>query len=152
MSRPVREIPTGPPKSLNNGTILTDLIDVGHGQFLVKNDTDRDAVVKLVDENKRQTVVAVYVRAHNAAMVDEIPEGVFAVLCGQGVDWDDSVNFFKRKRSYGKFEPDLDFTMTIEQSGRQIIRRYKSVSLELAPSVLGNITESDISENTFLEY
>jgi len=139
-------------KSLENGTILTDLVETGHGKFTVQNYTDRDAVVKLVDETRRRVVVAFYVTAYNSATVDEIPDGSFAVLCGQGEDWDDLRKDFKRKKSFGQFKPDMDFTPKIEQTERQIIRRYRSNSLELAPSVDGNITNSDISEKAFRQY
>lgn len=144
--------PLPPPRSLENGTILVDVINAGHGIFTVDNSTDRDAVVKLVDQSKGQTVVAIYVRAHDSATVDEIPEGVFTVLCGQGVDWDESINFFTRKRAFEKFQPDLDFTTTLKRTGDRIIREYKNISLGLAPTIGGEMRESDMSENSFMEY
>jgi hypothetical protein len=152
-SRPsAPETPVEPSRSLENGTILTDLIEVGHGEFSIQNDTDRDAVVKLVNQAAKRSVLAVYITAHSSTTIDEIPEGSFTALCGQGVDWDDGAKVFKRKKSFGKFEPDMDFTMKLEQTEGQIIRRYKSITLELAPSLVGNITRSDISEKRFSEY
>jgi len=146
------ERPTTPPKSLENGTILLDVINAGHSEFTVDNGTDRDAVIKLIDSGKRQTVVAFYVRAQESVTADLIPEGTFTVLCGQGVDWDDAVNFFKRKRSFQKFEPDMDFTMKLVQTRDQIIHQYKHNSLQLQPSITGEMKESDISETTFMQY
>ena len=152
LSLPPLETSTSPPKSLENGTILTDLTYVGHGQFTIQNDTDRDAVVKLINEAAKRSVVSVYVTAHNSATIDEIPEGSFAALCGQGVDWDDVARHFKKKRSFAKFQPDFNFNTEVELADHQIIRRRKIITLELAPSLVGNITKSDISEEAFLEY
>jgi hypothetical protein len=149
---PSRETPSTPPRSLENGTILFDVINAGHNKFTVENGTDRDAVVKLIDSTRRQTVVAIYVTAHSSATANLIPEGTFTALCGQGVDWDDKINFFTRNRSFEKFEPDLNFTMTLRQEGRQIIHEYHYVSLGLEPSVTGEMTKSDMSEQTFMEY
>ena len=150
--QPPPETPPPPPRSLENGTILADVINAGHSVFTVDNSTDRDAVVKLIDQNKGQTVVAIYVTAHNSATANLIPEGTFTVLCGQGLDWDDKINFFTRQRSFEKVEPELDFTMTLRQDGRQIIREYKHRSLQLEPSITGELKESDISEKMFMEY
>lgn len=149
---PHLETPLPPPRSLENGTILADVINAGHGVLTVDNGTDRDAVIKLIDQTKGETVVAIYVTANSSASVDEIPEGIFTALCGQGVDWDDKTYAFTRKRSFEKFEPDLDFTMKLKQSGRQIIREYKHVNLGLAPSIGGVMREADISEKAFMEY
>jgi hypothetical protein len=152
VSPPSLETPAVPPRSLENGTILADVINAGHSQFTVDNGTDRDAVIKLIDQTKGETVVTIYVTAHSSATANLIPEGIFTALCGQGVDWDDKSYAFTRERSFEKFEPDLDFTMKLKQSGGQTVREYKHVKLGLAPSVLGEMREADISEKTFLEY
>ncbi len=151
-ARPPPEAPPVPPRSLENGTTLTELTAVGHGTFVIHNDSERDAVIKLVDEAARHSVVSVYVTAYHWTTIDEVPDGRFSVLCGQGVDWDDNAGEFKREKSFGKFDQDFDFTMKVEQTERQIIHRYKSITLEIAPSIAGNITRSEISEKAFLEY
>ncbi len=149
---PPPQTPAVPPRSLENGTILTELTTIGHGTFIIHNDSERDTVIKLVDEAARRSVVSVYVTAYHWTTIDEVPDDRFAVLCGQGVDWDDNAGDFKREKSFGKFDQDFDFTMKIEQTEQQIIHRYKSITLEIAPSIAGNITRSAISEKTFLEY
>ena len=146
------EKPAVPPRSLANGTILTELTAIGHGRFIVRNNTDRDAVVKLVDEAARHSVVAVYVTGYSSAAIEQIPEGSFVALCGQGVDWDDSAKVFRSDTSFGKFDQNLNFVTKVERSEHQIIRRHQYITLELAPSITGNITRSKISEETFLEY
>ena len=151
-SPPPLEVPEALPNSLENGTILTDMMEMGHGKFTVKNDTDRDAVVKLIDERRRQTAVAFYITAYGTATIDEVPDRSFVVLCGQGVDWDDNARVFKKDRSFEKLKPDMDFSIKVEQTESQIIRRYQIITLEPAPRVDGNIKHSGISEKAFLEY
>lgn len=146
------ETPAAPPKSLENGTILAELETLGHSRFVVRNSTDRDAVVKLVDATVGHTIAAVYVTANSSATIDELPEGSFAVLYSQGVDWDDNSKTFRRKKSFGKFDQNLDFIPKLEEAGPQIIRRYHYITLELAPSVDGNMTKADISEEEFSKY
>jgi hypothetical protein len=146
------EKPAVPQRSLANGTILTELTAIGPGRFIVQNNTDRDAVVKLVDEAARHSVVAVYLTSYSSATIEQIPEGSFVALCGQGVDWDDNAKVFTREKSFGKFDQDLNFVTKVERSEHQIIQRHQYITLELAPSITGNITRSKISEKTFLEY
>jgi hypothetical protein len=149
---PSLETPAVPPRSLENGTILIGLTERGPGKFTIQNDTRLDAVVKLVDELRRHSVVAVYVRAYGTTTIDGIPEGSFVALSGQGVDWDDIAKVFKREKSFGRFNQYLDFTTRVEHTEHQTIYRNKFVTLEIAPSFLGNITQSEISESAFSEY
>jgi hypothetical protein len=146
------ETPAAPPRSLGNGTILVELPATGPGRFTIENETRHDAVVKLVDEAAKYLMVAVYVRAHSSTTVERMPEGNFAALCAEGVDWDDSVRNFKRQRSFWKVDQKFDFNTRDEYTGNQVIHRYKVVTLELAPSIEGNITRSEINEEEFAKY
>ena len=151
-SPPRVETPAAPPRSLGNGAILVELPARGPGRFTVENDTRHDAVVKLVDEPARYLMVAVYVRAHSSTTIDHVPEGNFAALCAEGVDWDDAIKNFKRQRSFWKVDQKFDFNTRVEYTENQVIHRNKFVTLELAPSIEGNITRSEISEEEFARY
>jgi len=151
-SPPPQEEPASPPNSLANGTILGGFKAIGHGKFTIQNDTDRDAVVKLIDEAARHSVVAIYVTAYNSAVVDEIPEGSFVALFAQGIDWNDKARNFKRKKSFWQFDRNLNFTTKTERSGNQIIQGYPYITLELAPSIDGNMKRSKITEETYSKY
>jgi hypothetical protein len=46
----------------------------------------------------------------------------------------------------------FDFNTRVEYTENQVIHRNKFVTLELAPSIEGNITRSEISEEEFARY
>ncbi len=101
-----------PPISLPTGTELKQLGGRrGPGALTVDNGTDRDAVVKLVEERvpprTRQTV---FIRARESWTIEGVPRGRYVLRFALGADWDEEANRFLVKPVYFEFADHFDFT------------------------------------------
>lgn len=114
-----------------SGEILLQVAKGGH-TLTVHNDPGRDAVVKLKNRNGK-TVVSVYVRSGETAVVDSVPEGelksmvaygsTYSRACGyfledlQVQELDESVPFWTRKEGNRVYTKALEYTLYRVKNG-----------------------------------
>lgn len=144
--------PLPPPRSLANGTLTTELSVVGKGTLKIDNGTRHDAVIKVVDEDARRTIVGLYVCAGQTASFAYIPDGNFRIIFASGTDWDGVVGNFTRDKSFAKFDEDLDFVTTRRTQGDSVYRQYSVFTLTLHRVVNGNAKTTNVGEDEFLKY
>ncbi|WP_299404431.1 hypothetical protein [Acaryochloris sp. IP29b_bin.148] len=141
--------PTSPPRSLENGTVIDSLIYEGKGHMTVENDTARDAVVKLRDDQTQTTIASIYVKAHHQAELPKVPDGVFHLLFTSGLDWDSELQKFTQPDRYRKFvNPARFMTKVNEQNGYQY-EQPSHWTIYLQPSPAGKDPVDSISEKEF---
>lgn len=115
----------------------------------VENDTARDAVVKLRDDQTQTTIASIYVKAHHHAELPKVPDGVFHLLFTSGLDWDSELQKFTQQPSYSKFvDPAKFITKVNEQDGYQY-QQYSQWTINLQPSPTGNVPVDSIPEKEF---
>lgn len=145
-------VPLPPPRRLDNGTVITELSRIGNGTLTIDNGTGHDAVIKVVNEQARRTVVTFYVCSGQTARVEHIPDGDFRVIFGSGSDWDSSVGTFTREKSFAKFDRELDFVTAQRTQGDDVYSQYSVFTLTLHRVVHGNATTTNVGEEEFLKY
>lgn len=141
-----------PPRSLPTGAVLSRISHVGNGTLTIDNGTRHDAVIKVVDETARQTVVAFYVAGGSAATIEHIPDGHFRVIFATGTDWDSALGTFTRDKSFARFDKPLDFVTTWRPRGYDVYMEYSVFTLTLHPIVHGNARTTAIAEEEFVKY
>ena len=146
------EQPLPPPRSLANGTWITDLSIIGKGTLKIDNGTRHDAVIKVVDEGARRTIIGFYVCAGQTASFDCIPDGNFRIIFASGTDWDGVVGNFTRDKSFAKFDEELNFVTTRRTQGDSVYRQYSVFTLTLHRVVNGNAKTTNVGQDEFLKY
>ena len=141
-----------PPRTLVNGTMISKLSLIGNGRLTVQNGTGRDAVIKVVDEPARLSVVAFYVSAGQTASVEQLPDGDFRVLFASGTDWDSAAGTFTRDKTFAKFYSVLNFVTTESTRADGVYTQYSTFTLTLHKVVHGNAKTSKVQEADFLKY
>lgn len=128
-----REMPN---RRLANGTLLFSI--GGSSTLTVRNGTSSDGVVKL---HGGGTVLALYVRSHDAATAGGIPDGTFQVYFATGSDWDSTLNTFTRRCDFQQFDQTLQFASSAGS--------YTGATITLNPVPQGNASTSGISPDQF---
>lgn len=148
--------PEEPPiaRSLPTGTIIRARELRGSGKLTIENGTENDAVLKLVDQISRQSIVEFYVGASSSYTIGSIPDGSYNVYFATGVDWDPLAGLFTNHRRYSRFtEPALFNTSQRTTESDEEIRTYTQTahwSFTLHQVVGGNAKADSISEQEFL--
>ena len=75
----------------------------------VRNGNDNDAVVLLSEPITKKVIRNVYIKAGATFRIRNIPQGVYAIKCMSGKDWNPEMQVGKVK---GCFEKDLSFSET----------------------------------------
>lgn len=150
LARPAISLP--PPRQLPNGTIRVRGLIAGNGELSVDNGTDRDAVVKVVDEHRRAIISEFYVQTGSKASVPQIPVGNYAVIFALGNDWDEERKSFTRDKSFGRYDEPLSFSTERSVEGNQLFTRYSVFTLTLHKVIGGNAKTSNLTEEEFNRY
>ena len=137
-----------PAISLSNGTILkknsTYLQE--DGELQIKNGTDLDAVAKLICDGT--SILTVYIKANNTYTMRNISDGIYWLAFAQGLDWDSTIQKFRRNTQHSAFEDTFDFTTTEDNQ-----YYYSSIfEVTLNPVIGGTAETNDISGNQFDQY
>lgn len=121
-----------PERRLANGRLVDSQRRTGSGQLKVDNDTEHDAVVKLVQAGK--PIVSVYVGKGSNATVEKINDGIYELFYTTGTDWDDQLKTFTRSCQFTRFEESAKFATVRVEGGRE----YTIQSIGLKPRIGGN--------------
>ncbi len=125
--------------SLTTGTELKHFgTRKGLGALTVDNGTDRDAVVKLVEDRvPPRTRRAVFIRAQESWTIEGVPRGRYVLRFALGGDWDEGANRFLVKPVYFEFVDHIDFN------------RYGTFTVTLHRVSGGNAPASPIAPDLF---
>lgn len=137
-----------PAVSLSNGTILkkNSAYLQGDGELQIKNGTDLDAVAKLIRSGT--SILTVYIKANSTYTTRNISDGICWLAFAQGLDWDSTIQKFKRNTQYSAFEDTFDFTTT--EDGQYYYNSIFKVTLN--PVIGGTAETNDIPGNQFDQY
>jgi hypothetical protein len=113
----------------------------GLGELTISNFTDRDAVVKLVDDERSQVRAALYIRSQSTAKISDIGPCTCILRFTQGTSWDAAAMKFLQDAVYSEFEDRLEF----EESGGQ----YATYEATLHAVPDGNAPTDSIGEDVF---
>ena len=136
------------PVSLTTGTELKHFgTRKGLGALTVDNGTDRDAVVKLVEDRvPPRTRQAVFVRARESWTIEGVPRGRYVLRFALGADWDEGANRFSVNPVYFEFADRLNFS---EVRGAQGAVRADTFTITLHRVSGGNAPANPISLDLF---
>lgn len=118
----------------------------GHSEIVIDNQTDRDALVKIIRLNggKHQLVRNLYVRSGSKGRARQIPKGEYIVKVAYGKGWDKKKKKFLMYKSFSKSEP---FVIVEYHSGFSI--QYSVITITLHKVYGGNFSFQDIRESEF---
>ncbi|MCK4524852.1 MAG: zinc ribbon domain-containing protein [Candidatus Andersenbacteria bacterium] len=137
-----------PAVSLSNGTILkkNSAYLQGDGELQIKNGTDLDAVAKLICDGT--SVSTVYIKANSTYTMRNISNGIYWLAFAQGLDWDSTIQKFRRNTQYSVFEEIFDFAITEDSQ-----YYYHSIfEVTLNPVIGGTAETNDVPESQFYQY
>lgn len=126
--------------------IEEDIGTNGYGKLTVDNGTDEDAAVRL-SATGGDSLRWFFVKAHDSAIVEGIPEGVYTLTFTAGLNWVEPEETFTWQPSYSEFERAFEFS---EQRYAEGVR-YHSISVTLNPVILGNTRTRAITREEFLK-
>lgn len=132
-----------PERRLSNGELIDSQRRTGSGQLKVDNDTEHDAVVKLVQGGK--PIVSVYVSKESEATVEKINDGNYELFYTSGIDWDDQLDTFTRSCQFERFEAPAEFTTISIRGGVE----YTVQSVGLQPRIGGNARTLTVPAQSF---
>ncbi|MGH3921313.1 MAG: hypothetical protein ACRDTT_00250 [Pseudonocardiaceae bacterium] len=132
-----------PDRQLANGRLLDSQRRNGRGQLKIDNDTEHDAVVKLVRGGT--PIISIYVSKRSKATVEKIDDGSYELFYTSGMDWDDQLETFTRSCQFERFDEPADFTTTSITGGIQ----YTIMSIGLLPRIDGNALTTPVPFESF---
>jgi curved DNA-binding protein CbpA len=127
-------------------------------EITVKNGTNQDAIVIFINIYTDKCMRNIYIGAHNAYTITQIPEGTYKMKCYYGNEWDSGLNSgvgfpiggFKRNASFEMPSSSKDyFEMQKEETHEGY--NYSTYTVTLHKVVNGNMHTKDISKNDFFE-
>lgn len=99
------------PVRFANGTVVFRHIWGGVGKITIKNDRGpKDGMFVLTRPHSRETLLAVYVRAHQNATVTGIPNGTYWAYYWTGSWWNWTTHGFLVTRERGRYKGNLTFS------------------------------------------
>jgi hypothetical protein len=134
-------------KILNGHQLSDPLMLNGHGQLLIVNRGERDAVVKVVPVDTDHSARTVYVTAGSEAQIESLDAGAYRLMFTGGMGWSENERKFCVNPSYLEFGQPLRFEEL--QRGDQIVYEVQNVTLH-SGSRAGTVAVTRISEREFL--
>lgn len=124
----------------------------GLGELTIENGTERDAVVKLVNNFIDKSIFTVYVSSKNTYTIRNISDGNYKLFFNSGKDYSATSTKFLINSSYLKFKDDFTFITKEIQYYDSIDTRYSTFKVTLHPVVGGTAKTDNSSEAEFLKY
>lgn len=124
-------------------------------EITFKNNTDRDAIICLLDTVSNETIRNEYIRTYSIYKMENVPNGVYFMKVFYGSDWDMHA-LLNEGKIRGGFTNNVSYSISDRENEHITMEHYSndegsqwsvwSVSLK---SENGNIEPRDITENTF---
>lgn len=118
----------------------------GNFEVLIKNGTERDAIVRLAIARPAQTVRFMYVRARENYLIGRVEPGTYDLSYVLGKDWIQGCNSFWQDSGVSQFEEHLHFMSPT--GGEKTVGRYEAT---LNPVLDGNARTKPIDRRQFFE-
>jgi hypothetical protein len=102
--------------SLPTGTVLKkqDVYMQGNGQLQINNDTNNDAVAKLILGDT--SVFTVYIKSNSTYTIQHITDGIYRFAFVRGTDWNASTQQFNQNAYASVLDDTFEFKTTAGQS------------------------------------
>ena len=151
---PPSEMEPNNPRSLALGaTPFGPGIASGHSTLLVKNGTDTDAMVRVIELGlTAQMVRNFYIPAGRNFTSESVPPGNYVLRVALGKDWNDSQRHFNYRQSFKETQPfEISETTNVEQTAGGLVThtRFDEMSITLHKVANGNFQSHPISEEQF---
>lgn len=153
VQKPAGPIPQFPPRSLANGSLIKRLPRLGNGILKIRNETTRDAVIKLVDSRQNRALASVYVGAGQTAFLQGIENGNYQVVFGLGTDWDSEWGTFTRDKMFHMFDDVFSFGTSLQRDGSSVTMRrsFWEISFQTSGGT-GTSSSAPIEETRFIRF
>jgi len=151
---PIEQEPINPNRLITGFAPYTGSVWSGHSDIAVVNDTDTDAVVRVIRfrDNREERVRNFYIRARDRFAIDRIPPGEYVLRVAYGRDWNAKDEKFNYRRSFGETQRfTVDETTWTERIGGSEVQNTRSSSLfiSLQKEPQGNFESHSITETEF---
>jgi hypothetical protein len=100
-----------------NGLELIQRTNGGSGEISLRNESDEDAVAQLISGRLQPPIIAIYVARRQAALLSNIPMGVYSVQVEFGSEWDSTSFRFAKDRVVAAQTKPLQFYEVTNESG-----------------------------------
>jgi hypothetical protein len=137
---------------LPNGFILKNRLNSGKGELSISNGRDENAVLKLIDLSRQESVFSVMIRSRSDYSISGIPDGSYRVIFALGHGWSNELDAFQDSYGYSAFKEDFIYKATLERSGNYQQWSYDKCSITLNPVIGGNAKTEKLNENEFTKY
>jgi hypothetical protein len=121
----------------------------GVSKLRIKNGTQRDAAIRLVEEETGRAARFVYVEAGDEYTVGNIEVGSYLLRFASGYDWIPACTDFIREPEYSEFESALTFEVVTRSKDRDGYTTRYEVTLNQVP--FGNAKKRTIDRKRFFE-
>jgi hypothetical protein len=140
--------------SLPNGSVLFQNYFYlnGLGELKIRNDTNLDAIAKLVNTTINKSIFTVYIKANSTYVISKIKDGNYKLFFNLGNDWDADIKAFTVNSGYEVFEELFDFTTREYEEGDYIRVRYSTFEVTLNPVIDGNAETENVNLVEFANY
>jgi hypothetical protein len=135
---------------LRTGTRLKpDQESSGASKLRIKNGTQRDAAVRLVDQETGRGVRFVYIEAGDEYTLRNIEVGTYVLRFASGYDWVPACTDFLREPDYSEFESALMFEAVTPSNDQDGYTTSYEVTLNQVP--FGNAKKRTIDRKRFFQ-
>jgi curved DNA-binding protein CbpA len=125
-------------------------------EITVNNGTNQDAIVIFINIYTDKCMRNIYIGAHNAYTILQVPEGTYKMKCYYGNEWDSGLNNgvgfptggFKRNASFTTPSSSKDY-FEMQKKETHEGYNYSTYTVTLHKVVNGNMHTKDISKNDF---
>jgi len=140
--------------SLQNGTVFSKKSYYlnGLGELQIKNGTNLDAIVKLVNMTINKSILTVYIKANSTYTIKNVKDGNYKLFFNLGNDWNSQIKAFNINSSYKVFEDLFDFTTREYEEGDYIRTRYSKFEVTLNPVIGGQAKTDNVNAVEFANY
>jgi hypothetical protein len=135
-----------------NGFVFKNRLNNGKGELSVSNGRNENAVLKLIDLSRQESVFSVMIRSGSDYSISGIPDGRYKVLFALGHGWSNELNAFQDSYGYSAFKEDFIFKALLERNGAYQQWSYDKCSITLNPVIGGNAKTEKLNENEFTKY
>jgi hypothetical protein len=132
------------------GTRITPDEEIsGASKIRIKNGTQRDAAIRLVDDETGRAVRFVYIEAGDEFTIGNIEVGTYVLRFVSGYDWITTCTDFMRDPEYSEFESALTFEAAAPSNERDGYTTRYEVMLNHVP--FGNAKKRTIDRERFFQ-
>ncbi len=131
----------------NGETLFIASGSKGYGSLFIENNTETDAIAKLVDLSTEKTHQQIYIQSRSSFKINGVKSGKYNLKFSLGKNYSSDAKKFLTDESFEKFDETLDFTAV--RNGSRI--EWMNYNASLGKTVGGNARTSPISAADFAD-